>query len=180
MFWWTTMSSAFITMTLGTLSSTTRFSRRTTLSRGSCSPFRDHADRNLGSLYFAHAWSLVNYVKFPVDQSLGVNWIASQTYLASWRGGTPVRSYNEKTMFFLCFCCHWLYSHLLEMVVARLLTGDAFDGRQQNRFLHDRVVCAMKGGKLLYRNKVCSMASIVNHTSRTWLTVITGPLTKAR
>ena len=36
----------------------------------------------------------VNYVKFPVEQSLGVKWIASHTYLASWRSATPVRSYK--------------------------------------------------------------------------------------
>ena len=29
-------------------------------------------------------------------------------------------------------------------------------------------------GKPLYRNKGCSMASIVNHASRTWPTVVTG------
>ena len=38
----------------------------------SSSPFRDYADRDLGSSYSAHASSLVYYVKFPVEQSLGV------------------------------------------------------------------------------------------------------------
>ena len=35
----------------------------------SSSPFGDCADRDLGSSYSAHAWSLVNHVKFLVEQS---------------------------------------------------------------------------------------------------------------
>ena len=48
----------------------------------SSSPFKDYADRDLGSSYSAHAWSLVNYVKFPVDESWRLAGSASQTFLA--------------------------------------------------------------------------------------------------
>ena len=40
----------------------------------SSSLFRDYADRDLGSSCSAHAWSLVNYVKFPVEQILASSW----------------------------------------------------------------------------------------------------------
>ena len=42
-----------------------------TVGRRSSSPFRDYADRYLGSRHLLlYAWSLVNYVKFPVLQSI--------------------------------------------------------------------------------------------------------------
>ena len=55
--------------------------------------FRDYADRDRGSSCSAHAWSLVNCVKFTVEQGLGVR--LGQPRGLPWlhmRGGTPVRS----------------------------------------------------------------------------------------
>ena len=87
----------------------------------------------------------------------------------------PSEAEVKRILCFVLRCFFLLYSHLLkELCVVRLLTGDAFDGRRNCCSLHDRVVCAMKGGKPLYRNNVCSMASIVNHAFRTWPTVVTG------
>ena len=95
-------------MTPGVLSSTTWFSDIRYCRVRSSSPFRDYADRNLGSSSSAHAWSLVNYVKFPVEQSLGrLTWLHEEVE-------NPSDAKNEKrTVFFtLAFVVPWLYSHL--------------------------------------------------------------------
>ena len=87
---------------------------------------------------------LIGKVKHPSEAAVKTNFV-----------------FRAAFFFFLLFF-FLAFSHLLkELCVVRLLTGDAFDERRNCCSLHDRVMCAMKGGKPLYRNKVCSMASIV-------------------
>ena len=127
-------------MTPGTLSSTTWFSYIRYCRERSRSPFRDYADRNLGSLSSAHGWSLLNYVKFQLNKVLA----DSSGFRKRWNTRQML---NMKTrfVFALAFVVLGITPTCFEIVDTRLLTGDAFDGRQMLKGLALQIVPRLHG-----------------------------------
>ena len=77
----------------------------------SSSPFKDYADRDFGSSYSAHAWSLVKLCEVSGRTNLGVK-LGQPRRL--FRLHVVVEHPSEAKMRNkLCFCCNLAYSHLL-------------------------------------------------------------------